>query len=135
MKTIKFLSVIILTILSTSLFAQSKKDTFNVSGNCAVCKARIEKAIKIPGVTSADWNVTTKLLTVTYIPSQIELKAMQKRIAEAGHDNSEFAAKEDVYAGLPGCCQYERSKEAKASNGEHPKKQPANSGHAGHMGH
>lgn len=135
MKAIKLLSVIILTILSTSLFAQSKTDTFEVSGNCKVCKARIEKAIKIPGVTSADWSVNTKLLTVNYIPSQIKLKALQKRIAEAGHDNSKFAAQEDVYAGLPGCCQYERSKAAKTSNSEHPKKQPANSGHAGHTGH
>lgn len=134
MKTIKLLSVIILTIISTSLFAQSKTDTFEVFGNCAACKARIEKAIKIPGVTSADWSVNTKLLTVNYIPSQIKLKTLQKRIAEAGHDNSKFAAQQDVYEGLPGCCQYERSKAAK-TNGEYPKKQPANSGHAGHMGH
>ncbi len=92
MKTIKLLSVIILTILSTSLFSQSKTDTFEVSGNCTACKARIEKAIKIPGVTSADWSVNTKLLTANYIPSQIKLKSLQKSIAEAGHDNSKFAA-------------------------------------------
>lgn len=132
MKAIKLLSVIILTVISTSLFAQSKTDTFEVSGNCTVCKARIEKAIKIPGVTSADWNVDTKLLTVNYIPSQIKLKTLQKRIAEAGHDNSKFAAQEDVYAGLPGCCKYERVKSTKSTNeGQRPK----GSAQGGHMGH
>lgn len=34
----------------------TKTEIFKVWGNCGMCKARIEKAVKEEGATSADWN-------------------------------------------------------------------------------
>ena len=44
--------------------------TFNlfVSGNCDMCKARIEQSVKnIVGVQNAEWNKDTKVLTIKHI--------------------------------------------------------------------
>ena len=50
----------------------AKTETFKVLGNCDLCKARIEIAVKIEGVTNADWSTKTKLLTVTIKQINIE---------------------------------------------------------------
>ena len=48
-----------------SLFAQDlKTEKFKVYGNCGMCESRIEKAAKtVDGVTAADWNKETKILS------------------------------------------------------------------------
>ena len=58
-----------LILLSTTTKSQSSKDSttsFKVSGVCGMCENRIEKALKIKGVTTADWNADTKLLSVVF---------------------------------------------------------------------
>jgi len=88
----------------------AKTETFKVLGNCDLCKARIEIAVKIEGVTNADWSTKTKLLTVTFDPSKTNKDALSKKLALAGHDTEKYKATGDVYANLPRCCQYERAK-------------------------
>lgn len=88
----------------------SKTETFKVLGNCDLCKTRIEKAVKLEGVTKADWSTKTKLLTVTFDPSKTNKDELSKKLALAGHDTEKYKASGDVYANLPGCCQYERAK-------------------------
>jgi mercuric ion binding protein len=88
----------------------TKTETIKVWGNCDLCKARIEKAVKIEGVTSADWSTKTKLLTVTFDPSKTSKDALNKKLALVGHDTEKYKATGEVYASLPGCCQYERAK-------------------------
>jgi periplasmic mercuric ion binding protein len=116
-----FLSLLFVTILGVTTSAQThqnmnmdmptaKTETFKVWGNCDLCKARIEKAVKVEGVTSADWSTKTKLLTVTFDPSKTGKDALSKIIALAGHDTEKFKTTETVYSNLPGCCQYERVK-------------------------
>ncbi|MEY3194639.1 MAG: hypothetical protein RIQ78_736, partial [Bacteroidota bacterium] len=39
---------------------------FKVYGNCGMCEQRIEKAASIKGVKSADWDVDTKILSITF---------------------------------------------------------------------
>lgn len=86
--------------------AQTKTETLKVSGNCDMCKARIEKAAKIDGVTKAEWSEKTKTLTATFDPAKTSIDAIGKKIAEAGHDNDKAKATDKAYDKLPGCCQY-----------------------------
>ena len=87
-----------------------KTESVSVAGNCDMCKARIEKSAKVEGVTQAEWNKSTKVLSVTYNPSVVNLDDVQKKIAAAGHDTEKYKADDKVYNSLPGCCHYERMK-------------------------
>jgi copper chaperone CopZ len=116
MKTAKFMLAAVLTVvLGTNSFAQvqgqskmatTKTETIRVSGNCDQCKARIEKAAKIDGVSKAEWNKDTKILTLVYDPSKVKSEDVQKKIAAAGHDTEKFKADSKAYNSLPGCCKY-----------------------------
>lgn len=127
MKTVKFIIIALLAIaLGSNSYAQghdhskmisaktqmtsAKTDTIKVSGNCGMCKARIEKAAKVEGVSKAEWDKTTKLLTLVYHPSKVKSDNIQKKIAAVGHDTEKFKADDKTYANLHGCCQYERKK-------------------------
>lgn len=89
--------------------AQSEKtDSFKVSGNCNMCKKRIEKAALTDGVTKAGWNVETKMMTITYDAAKTSNETIQKRIAAAGHDTEKQKAADSTYSQLPGCCRYDR---------------------------
>lgn len=118
MKSFKMLMMAAFTILSVSVFAQEKTDTFKVYGNCGMCKKRIEKAAKNEAVSSAVWNVDTKIMTITYDAAKISNDDIQKKIAAVGHDTEKFRADDKVYEKLPGCCLYER-KSATSSNHKH----------------
>jgi membrane fusion protein, copper/silver efflux system len=80
---------------------------FKVSGNCGMCKSRIEEAaLSVKGVQSAEWSEESKNLHLTYVKSKTELNEVHKAIAKAGHDTDKFKASDDVYSNLPGCCLY-----------------------------
>ena len=123
MKTLKYIFAAILAIsISASATAQmtdhskmkmskaetttTKTESIKVSGNCETCKARIEKAAKVDGVSKADWNTKTKVLTLTYDPSKVKSDDIQKKIAAVGHDTQKYKATDKVYNALPGCCKY-----------------------------
>jgi mercuric ion binding protein len=120
MKTVKFIfAAVLAVVLGTNTFAQmqdhnnmvsSKTENIKVWGNCDMCKARIEKAAKIEGVSKAEWSDETKLLTLVYDPSKVKSDDVQKKIAAVGHDTEKFKADGKVYDRLPGCCKYGRSK-------------------------
>jgi hypothetical protein len=81
MKTVKFLAIAIAAMLMvTNSFAQTTKtETIKVSGNCGMCKSRIEAAAKMDGVSKADWNKETKMLTLAYDPSKVKSDDVQKK--------------------------------------------------------
>lgn len=112
MKTVKIIIIAILAIAFTSntnaqtTTAKSKTETIKVSGNCDMCKARIEKAAKIDGVTKAEWSKKDKTLTATFDPSKTNIDAIANKIAAAGHDNDKAKATDATYEKLPSCCQY-----------------------------
>ena len=81
---------------------------FKVYGNCGMCEKRIEKAAKLDGVSSADWNEETKMLTVTFDAQKVKPGQIHKAVAAVGHDTDKVKAPDEVYAELHGCCQYER---------------------------
>ena len=102
-------------VLGTNSYAQSnvsskstatKTETLKVSGNCDMCKARIEKAAKIDGVSKAEWNAKSKILAVTYDPAKTNIDQVGKKVAAAGHDNEKVKADDKAYSSLPSCCKY-----------------------------
>lgn len=109
MKTLQLLFLAVFTIVSGSLLAQTQKtETFNVSGNCGMCKKTIEKAATEAGATSATWDKTTKMLTVNFSPDGSSTTKIQQKIADAGYDNEGVKATDAAYNKLHGCCKYER---------------------------
>ena len=116
----KIVMVIVVLLSSVNSFAQiknAKTETVKVYGNCGMCKATIEKAGNVNKVASVEWNKDTKMATLTYDSDKTNQDEILKRIALAGYDSEKFLAPDDVYAKLPGCCQYSRElKPAAKSN-------------------
>jgi hypothetical protein len=94
-------------------------ETFNVSGNCGMCKKTIETAAKIKGVKNAQWSESGKVLTVTYDRTKTAPDQVLRNVAYAGYDNEKFLAPDAAYTKLHGCCQYERSQKAASAPGSH----------------
>jgi copper chaperone CopZ len=131
----KIVMVIVVLLSSVNSFAQiknAKTETVKVYGNCGMCKATIEKAGNVNKVASVEWNKDTKMATLTYDSDKTNQDEILKRIALAGYDSEKFLAPDDVYAKLPGCCQYSRElKPAAKSNdaGMDMKNEHANHNH------
>ena len=85
-----------------------KTETLKVSGECQMCKARIEKIATKNGAASADWDVKAQVLTIDFDPSATSVEYISNRLAKAGHDSGGNRAKDKAYNSLPECCKYER---------------------------
>jgi len=84
-------------------------EQIKVSGNCDMCKERIETAAKsVSGVSSADWITETKMLNVQFDEAKTNSDAIQKVIALVGHDTEKYKAPDAVYKALPECCLYRK---------------------------
>lgn len=105
---------------ATGSFAQvknAKTETLKVFGNCSMCETTIEKAGSKSKLYKTDWNVDTKMATITYDSQQTTADAVLKSIALSGFDNANFLAPDEAYNKLPECCKYNReSKTAIATN-------------------
>ena len=119
MKTLSlFFTIVLLAAMTlnssgqsgTKASGQQKTESFKVWGKCDMCKNRIEKGLKLDGISKAAWDEKTQLATVTYDPAKTNVDAMQKKLAAIGHDTEKFKAPDDVYDKLPDCCHYERAK-------------------------
>lgn len=110
MKTFKIVSfLLVATLLFNSAFAQkTTTESIPVSGNCGMCKTKIEKAAKTAGVEEADWNAETKTLTVKYKSASTNAAKIQQGIAAVGYDTRDVRAADEAYDKLHGCCKYER---------------------------
>ena len=96
-------------LTSSALYSQnSKKKTveFEVKGVCNMCKNRIENAAYIKGVKFCEWSKETEKLKVVYNPQKVDIDAIHKSIAQAGHSTNKFKANQDTYNKLPACCAY-----------------------------
>ncbi|OYU85322.1 MAG: metal transporter [Flavobacterium sp. BFFFF2] len=84
--------------------------SFEVKGNCEMCKKRIEKAAyQVKGVKMAVWNIDTHQLDVIINETKTTLQQVKEAIAKVGHDSDTAKSTQEVYDHLHGCCQYERS--------------------------
>lgn len=111
MKT-RVLSIVALFMFGAlAVIAANKTESFKVSGNCEMCKARIEKAAKsVDGVSAADWNVETKMVALTFDDSKTDVSKVQEAIAKVGHDTDLHKATDEAYNKIASCCKYERVK-------------------------
>jgi Cu(I)/Ag(I) efflux system membrane fusion protein len=79
--------------------------TLSVQGKCDMCKAKIEKTAQgIDGVSKAQWDLKTKVLSVTYDKGKTSLDNISKAIAKIGYDTEKHKADSKAYDALPGCC-------------------------------
>ena len=108
MKKLFFLTTMLLSVCSFALAQGDSTSNFKVYGNCESCKARIEKAAKAAGASKADWNIESKIMTVSFDPSKTSSDKIQQKIAGVGHDTEKYQSLEHAYNKLPGCCKYER---------------------------
>ena len=111
MKTIKiFFASFLFILLAHTGFAQKvTRESFKVSGQCGSCKKHIEQAAKEAGATYAEWNKTTKVLTVKYDASHSSTAKIQQGIAQVGYDTPGYKATDDAYNNLEDCCKYNRT--------------------------
>src|SRR6185437_3746028 len=119
----KLIALFIITIFSCITSWSQTNDgvqyaSFKVFGRCVECKERIENALKLNGVESADWNMETKMLAIVYDSSKINLKKIESKILAAGHDLETAKASDEVYKSLPACCRYRDATEKELTNSD-----------------
>ena len=119
MKNIVFLALaatVVLTLISCAQqISNAQTESVKVYGNCGMCEKNIETAAFQKGVSKADWNVDTKMATITFDGSKTTADEVLRRIAAAGYDSEKYAAPDAVFAKLHTCCQYERPINAEAT--------------------
>lgn len=121
--------------IHSEMNSSSKTETIKVRGNCGSCKKRIENAVKTFPSASGDWDIVTKVLTLTYDPNQTSKDEIMKKIAEVGHDNELYTAQTSTYDSLPGCCLYDREVDwdnIENSAGTHVMEGGAHQNHSNH---
>ena len=103
----KHVLILMALALSSASFAQKKAEIeFQVSGVCGMCETRIEKALDVPGVIMAEWDVETKKAKVAYKTKVISEEQIHQLIANVGHDTEKIKATDEAYANMHGCCKY-----------------------------
>ena len=100
--------VVLLSGVSNAQIKNAKTESVKIYGNCGMCETKIEKAGNLKNIAKVDWNVDTKMATLTYAESKTNQDEILKRIALVGYDSEKFLAPADAYSKLPGCCQYDR---------------------------
>ena len=110
----KNILLLLVAVIGLSAQAQDKKNknakyTFEVNGNCDLCKKRIEKAAySVSGVKMAVWNIETRQLNVMLNEEKTSINEVKKAIAKVGHDTDDVKATDADYSNLHHCCLYER---------------------------
>jgi copper chaperone CopZ len=106
----KFFTLIIFCLAINYGYAETVNHKFITSGNCIVCKFRIEEAVlKLDGIISVHWDYNTDATTVEYNDQITDLHIIMKAIAQVGHDTEWYPADSAAYAFLIGsCCEYDR---------------------------
>lgn len=107
LRGMKHLLILMALAFSSASFAQKKAEIeFHVSGVCGMCETRIEKALDVPGVIMAEWDVETKKAKVAYKTKVISEEQIHQLIANVGHDTDKIKATDEAYANMHGCCKY-----------------------------
>lgn len=99
------LMIFFVGINSNAQSNELKTAEIKTSAVCEMCKERIEeKVLKLDGVSKANLDVETKLLTVEYDESKISLKEIRIAISKTGYDADDVKRDPKVYKKLPKCC-------------------------------
>ena len=106
----KYLIIILLATISLSSFGQKSKyvtENIKVYGVCGMCEDRIETALDVVGVRSAEWDVETKNLNIVFNTSKISIEEVHQLCADVGHSTEKIKCTPESYNALHGCCKYE----------------------------
>ena len=109
--TLILLFFLFLNSTSAQIFNTKKyiQETFEVLGNCDMCKKKIQNAaIKLRGVKKAIWSTEEQRLTIKYKPEKINLKKIKQSIADEGYDTDDIKTTQKAYDNLHYCCKYKR---------------------------
>ena len=115
MKQFKSIACAFLVSLALTACGQTTKnaktETFQVWGNCGMCKKTIESAANdVKGVGIAVWDVDKKTMSLTYDSTVTNVAVVQKAIAVVGYDTQLEKGDDKAYGNLHECCQYDRKK-------------------------
>lgn len=110
MKTLKFIPFFTILFFFAQIgFSQSlTSEKMKVSGECGMCKKKIEKAAMDAGAFYAVWTSDSKVLELKYNSDSTNTDKIQQKIAEVGYDTPKFRATDEAYEKLSPCCHYER---------------------------
>ena len=109
MSKILVATTVLLSFISCNAqIKNAKTETVKIYGNCSMCEKTIEKAGNKKNISKVDWNVDTKMASITYDAQKTSQDEILKRVALSGYDSDKFLAPDAVYNKLHGCCQYER---------------------------
>lgn len=109
---------ILLTLLiaaTLGVYAKNVTQQILVKGECDMCKAKIEKALDIPGVSFAEWNLETKVLTVRYNDKKVSEDQIYATISGLGYATDKTEANTAAQQKLDKCCQPKDAKKACSS--------------------
>jgi copper chaperone CopZ len=107
MKTKMFSLLVMLMFGAFTIFAAEKTEKVKVNGANEMCKERIQQAaLAVDGVSNADWDKETQMLSVTFDDSKTSLDKVEMAIAKAGHDTANHKATNEDYNKLPKDCKY-----------------------------
>ena len=109
MKTLQLFFLVLFVSIASVGFAQSKTEKIKVSGECGMCKKKIEKAAKDAGASFAEWSTDSKVLTVKYTDNATNVVKIEKAVAGVGYDTQNVKATDEAYSNLHECCKYERT--------------------------
>lgn len=96
-------------VMAITANAQDKKTittTFWVAGVCGMCEQTIERAMDTKGVITADFDLASNLLTVTYKSKKISEDQLHKLLNEVGYDTEKSICTDEQYSRVHGCCLY-----------------------------
>lgn len=111
MKAISTFSLVIAFFLTLNVYGQPEQlmeISFPTTGNCYLCKVRIETIVnKLNGIEAVNWDAATDVTTVTYDDNQTDAYEIMEVIAFVGHETEWYPANDSAYAALQGtCCLY-----------------------------
>ena len=107
MKKTVIISMLFLMLFGVSYAQKAKLDTIKIqtSGQCEMCKERIEKALVYEkGVKKANYDESNAIVTIIYNPAKTNPETLRKVITALGHDADDQLADPKAYAKLPNCC-------------------------------
>ena len=96
--------LVVLLAASQFVIAKSVVTEFKVKGQCGDCKSRIEKALDLPGISFATWDVDSKVLTIRYNDKRYSEDEIHKIISDLGYATSKLEANKEAENALPKCC-------------------------------
>ena len=94
--------------------------SIGVKGNCGMCKATIEKAVKeLDFIVEAEWGIQSKILDLKFNnPAKFDLDKLNTAISESGYETMNTTAKQASYDALPMCCKYDRNMQVYSSKSD-----------------